>query len=72
MKQMRKLVGLALMSVLGVSLLTVGCERTISETKEVEVERDGDVETKEKTVKQNSDGTVTETKKETESKTPNP
>ena len=38
------------MSGLGLSLLTVGCERTISKTEETKVNSDGSVKTKEKTV----------------------
>jgi hypothetical protein len=68
MKQTRKLVGLAVMSALGLSFLTVGCERTVSRTEETKVKNDGTVESKEKTVKENPDGTVTKTEKKTTEK----
>jgi hypothetical protein len=53
-------------SVMAVSFLVAGCDRTISKTESTKVESDGTVKTKEKTVTENSDGTVTkkeETKK---------
>jgi len=59
----RKLITLAAMSALGLSFLTVGCDRTISKTEETKVNSDGTVKTKEKTVTESPDGTVT--KKET-------
>ena len=61
MKQNRRLVVLALMSALGLSFLTVGCERTVSKTEETKVKSDGTVESKEKKVTENPDGTVTKT-----------
>ena len=53
------------MSVLGLSFLTAGCERTVSKTEDTKVKSDGTVESKEKKVTENPDGTVskTETKK---------
>ena len=68
MKQTRKLVVLAVMSALGLSFLTVGCDRTVSKTEETKVKSDGTVESKEKTVKENPDGTVTKTEKKTTDK----
>jgi hypothetical protein len=68
MKQTRKLVALAVMSALGLSFLTVGCERTISKTEETKVKNDGTVESKEKKVTENPDGTVTKTEKKTTEK----
>ena len=68
MKQTRKLVALAAMSALGLSFLTVGCERTVSKTEDTKVKSDGTVESKEKTVKENPDGTVTKTEKKTTEK----
>ena len=68
MKQTRKLVALAAMSALGLSFLTVGCERTVSKTEDTKVKSDGTVESKEKTVKENPDGTVTKTEKKTTDK----
>jgi hypothetical protein len=63
----RKLVIMAVMSALGLSFLTVGCDRTVSKTEDTRVSSDGSVKTKEKTVTEGSDGTVTktETKKST-------
>jgi hypothetical protein len=63
-----RLLTLAAMSILGVALLTTGCERTVSQTEETKVKDDGTVKTKEKTVTEAPDGslTKTETKKTTE------
>ena len=68
----RKLITLAAMSALGLSFLTVGCDRTISKTEETKVNSDGTVKTKEKTVTESPDGTVTkkETKKTTSPEKP--
>jgi hypothetical protein len=68
MKQTRKLAVLAVISALGLSFLTVGCERTVSKTEETKVKNDGTVESKEKTVTENPDGTVTKTEKKTTEK----
>ena len=68
MKHNRKLLGLAVISALGLSFLTVGCERTISRTEETKVKSDGTVQSKEKTIKENPDGTVTKTEKKTTDK----
>jgi hypothetical protein len=68
MKQTRKLAVLAVISALGLSFLTVGCERTVSKTEETKVKNDGTVESKEKTVTENPDGTVTKTEKTTTEK----
>jgi hypothetical protein len=57
----RKMVILGVMSALGLSFLTVGCERTVSRTEESKVKNDGTVESKEKKVTENPDGTVTRT-----------
>ena len=64
----RKLFMLVAGSVLGFSLLTVGCDRTVSQTEETKVKDDGTVKSKEKTVTESPDGTInkTETKKTTE------
>ena len=56
-----KLITLSAMSVLGLSLLTAGCARTISRTEETRVSGNGTVSTKEKTVTQNPDGTISQT-----------
>jgi len=63
-----KLITLAATSALGLSFLTVGCERTVSHTEESNVKDDGTVKSKEKTVTEAPDGTVTktETRKTTE------
>ena len=55
------------MSVLAFSLLTAGCARTISKTEETRVSGTGAVTTKEKTITENPDGTIskTETRKTT-------
>jgi len=69
MKHMKdhKLAVLAAMSALALSFLTVGCDRTVSKTEDTKVSSDGSVKTKEKTVTESPDGTVTktETKKST-------
>jgi hypothetical protein len=57
----RKLVTVAAITALGLSFLTVGCERTISKTEETKVKNDGTVESKEKKVTENPDGSVTKT-----------
>ena len=38
--------------------MTVGCERTVSQTEETKVKKDGTVETKDKIVTENPDGTT--------------
>jgi hypothetical protein len=57
----RKLITVAAMSALGLSFLTVGCDRTVSQTEDTKVKSDGTVESKEKKVTENPDGTVTKT-----------
>lgn len=57
------------MFALTLSFLIVGCAREISHTETSKVSDDGSVKTKEKTVTQSSDGTVTKTE---ESKTTKP
>jgi len=60
-------------SVLGLAAcpaIMTGCDREVSHTKSVDVKDDGSVKTKEKTVTQNPDGTVTETKEESQTKPP--
>jgi hypothetical protein len=73
MKHMKpgKLIILAAMSAL-VSFLTVGCAHTLSKTEETKVSSDGTVKTKEKTVTQNADGTVTRTESQKSSSPPRP
>ena len=61
------IVRLAGIAMLGTSFLLLGCEREVSKTEDVKVKNDGSVKTKEKTVTENSDGTVT--KKETQKTT---
>ena len=57
------------MSVLALSLLLVGCDRQVSSETKSSVSSDGTVKTKEKTVTQSPDGTVTKTE-ETKKATP--
>jgi hypothetical protein len=52
---------LTLIAGLGVSLLTAGCGRTISKTEDTHVSSDGTVKSKDKTVTENPDGTITKT-----------
>lgn len=52
----------------GVPMCMVGCDREIEHTKSTEIKRDGTVESKEKTVTQNPDGTITEEKSESKTK----
>jgi hypothetical protein len=53
-----KITLLAATSVLALSFLTTGCDRTVSHTETEKVKRDGTVEKKEKTVTESSDGTI--------------
>jgi hypothetical protein len=48
-------------SALALSFLLVGCDREVSNTKSSSVSSDGTVKSKEKTVTQSQDGTVTKT-----------
>ncbi len=48
-------------STLAVSLLLVGCDRQVSSETKSSVSSDGTVKTKDKTVTQSPDGTVTKT-----------
>jgi hypothetical protein len=57
----RKLVILAAICGLASSTLLVGCGREVSHTEDTHVTSDGSVKTKEKTVTENPDGTVTKT-----------
>jgi hypothetical protein len=57
----RKFEILAITSALALSVLFVGCDRTISKEERTTVGSDGTVKTKEKTVTQKPDGTVTKT-----------
>ena len=52
------------------AFLTVGCDRTISKTESSSISSDGTVKSKEKTVTQSPDGTVTTKKEETKKTTP--
>jgi hypothetical protein len=56
----------------GLSLLTVGCERTISKSEETKVKSDGTVQSKEKTVTESPDGTITKTESKKSSTTEKP
>ena len=58
---------LATISAVALSLLTMGCDRTISKTESEKVKSDGTVEKKEKSVTESPDGTIKkEEKKSTE------
>lgn len=50
---------MAILSVLAFSVLTSGCDRTVSKTEQTKVSSDGTVKSKETTVTESSDGTVT-------------
>ena len=67
----RNIAMLAATSVLACSSLLVGCDRTVSKTESTSVSSDGTVKSKEKTVTEKADGTVTKTE-ETKKTTPNP
>jgi type 1 fimbria pilin len=69
---MKRIIGLgATMAIVAMSSLLVGCDRTVSRTVETTVRSDGTAKSKETTVKENSDGTVTKTE-ETKKTSPNP
>jgi hypothetical protein len=57
----RKVLASTAIVALGLSVLTVGCEREVAHTEDTKVKSDGTVQTKEKTVTENPDGTVTKT-----------
>jgi hypothetical protein len=62
-----KMTVMAILSAVTLSVLTMGCERTLSETETKKVKSDGTVETKEKRVTEAPDGTIKkEEKKSTE------
>ena len=56
-------------SALALSFLLVGCAHEVSHTKQSSVSSDGTVKSKEKTITQSQDGTVTKTE-ESQSTTP--
>ena len=62
----------ALMSAVALTFVAVGCERTVSKTESEKVSSDGTVESKEKTVTQSPDGTVTKTEEQKKSAPPPP
>ena len=66
---MKKRIAAILLPTWALSLLLMGCAHEVSHTKTSKVGSDGTVRTKEKTVTQSSDGTVTKTE---ESKTTRP
>jgi hypothetical protein len=69
---MKRKIGLwATMAIVALSSLLIGCDRTVSRTEETRVRSDGSTKSKETTVKENSDGTVTK-KEETKRTSPNP
>jgi hypothetical protein len=57
----RKVLASTAIVALGLSVLTVGCEREVAHTEDTKVKSDGTAQTKEKTVTENPDGTVTKT-----------
>jgi hypothetical protein len=59
---------LAVTSAFALSFLTTGCDRTVSHSESEKVKSDGSVESKEKTVTESPDGTVT--KEEEKKSTP--
>jgi hypothetical protein len=62
-----KIALLAVTSAFALSLLTTGCDRTVSHSESEKVKSDGSVETQEETVTQSPDGTINkEEKKSTE------
>jgi len=63
----QKLAVMAAISGVGISLLAVGCDRTVSDTQETKVKGDGSVQTKEQKVTEAPDGSITKT--ETKQKT---
>ncbi len=65
----RMLIVFAATFVVGLSSLLFGCDREVSKTKSSSVSSDGTVRSKEKTVTQTTEGTVTKTQ---ESKTTAP
>ena len=67
MKTLRKSL-MAMASALTLSLLAMGCDKTVSKTETEKVRSDGSVETKEKSVTVSPDGTTnrTEIEKKTE------
>jgi len=60
----RIIVTCAGISTLAVSLLLVGCDRQVSSETKSSVSSDGTVKTKDKTVSQSPDGTVTKTEED--------
>ena len=56
-----RVVFLAATSALALSFLLLGCDRTVSKTESSSTSSDGTVKSKEKTVTQSPDGTVTTT-----------
>jgi hypothetical protein len=57
-------------SALALSFLLVGCDREVSHTESSTVNSDGTVKSKEKTVTQSPDGTVTKTEESKKSTPP--
>jgi len=56
----------ALMSAVALSVVALGCDRTVSKTESTTTTSDGTVKSKEKTVTQSPDGTVTKTEEHKE------
>jgi major membrane immunogen (membrane-anchored lipoprotein) len=65
-----KFINGAAVSVLALSFLLVGCDRTVSSDKSTSVSSDGTVKSTEKTVTKATDGTVTKKEETTKTTTP--
>ena len=63
-----KIALVATISALALSVLTMGCDRTISKTESEKVKSDGTVEKSEKSVTQSPDGTIKKEEKKTTEK----
>jgi hypothetical protein len=55
-------------AIMGFSLLMTGCDRDVSKTEDVKVRDDGSVKSKETTVTEHPDGSVSKTEKKTDTK----
>jgi hypothetical protein len=68
MKTNRKFITCASVALLGLSLLGVGCDRTVSHTEDVKVRNDGSVKSTEKTVTEHPDGSVSKSETKSDSR----
>ena len=55
-------------AILSLSVLTTGCDRTVSHSEDVKVRNDGSVKSTEKTVTEHPDGTITKSESKSDSK----